>query len=65
VPTRHRRNERPAIVHLLEGGRAHVAIAEALRSFPPTLAGARPRGVPHVGRLVQPRKVPEPARRRA
>jgi hypothetical protein len=32
---------------LLEGGRAHAALTEALRGFPRALAGKKPRGAPY------------------
>lgn len=48
--TRHRRHEpeqRKALVRLLAGGAAHAPLAQALRSFPPALRAAKPRGAPH------------------
>jgi hypothetical protein len=42
-----RRNEREALVRLIEGGRAHLSLADALRAFPAELAGERPPGAPH------------------
>lgn len=42
-----RRLERKALVQLLQGGRAHLPLLQALRAFPAARAGERPRGAPH------------------
>lgn len=39
--------DREALVRLLHGGRAHLALADVLRGFPAARAGDRPRGAPH------------------
>lgn len=46
-PERSHRDERLALVRLLEGGRAHLSLADALRDFPSQHAGKRLRGAPH------------------
>jgi len=42
-----RSGERAALVHLLQGGRAHAPLLEVLRDFPSALAGRKPPGAPH------------------
>jgi hypothetical protein len=42
-----RRRERLALVQMLEGGRAHLTLADALRRFPAVHAGRLPHGAPH------------------
>ena len=43
----HADRDRRALAHLLEGGRAHAPLSEALLDFPRTLRGKKPRGAPH------------------
>ena len=38
---------RRQLVNLLRGGEAHGEVADAITSFPPTMAGSRLSGVPH------------------
>lgn len=43
----HSERDRRALLHLLEGGRAHAPLSEALLDFPRALHGKKPRGAPH------------------
>ena len=43
----HADRDRRALVHLLEGDRAHAALSRALADFPRALRGKKPRGAPH------------------